>query len=210
LSETSPVTHVGSLFHEPSYGTIGWPLPETSCRIVDLKTTRVVESPGDVGELQIRGPQVMLGYWSDPAATADAIQDGWLRTGDLATRDAQGRYRIVGREKDLIITSGFNVYPGEVETILCEAPGVAEAAVVGQPDHRCGEIVKAFVVMKHSERFNEDQLREFCNERLAKHKMPRLYEHCADKLPRNFLGKVIRRHLRDAGSKLANEVEARS
>lgn len=196
LSEASPVTHVGSLFHEPSYGTIGWPLPETSCRLVDVESGSVVSRAGDVGELWVRGPQVMLGYWNDAEATSRAIQNGWLRTGDLASRDSQGRYRIVGRHKDLIITSGFNVYPDEVEAVLNEAECVAEAAVVGHPDRRCGELVKAIVVLKKGYVWDEDALRAHCRERLSKHKVPRIYERSDGELPKNFLGKIIRRKLR--------------
>src|SRR6056297_121432 len=205
LSEASPVTHVGSLFHEPDYGNIGWPLPETACRLVDLSTgTDIVTTPGGssdvgahhVGELWIRGPHVMLGYWNDPVATAETIRDGWLRTGDLATRDEQGRYKIVGRHKDLIITSGFNVYPSEVEAVLCEAEDVAEAAVVGVPDTLRGEIVKAFVVLRPGATWDEAALRRFSGNHMAKHKVPQVFEHCRDGLPKNFLGKIIRRHLR--------------
>lgn len=194
LSEASPVTHVGHLFSEPRYGTIGLPLPETECRIVNDSNQSVVD--GEIGELLVRGPQVMLGYWNDPRATAEVIEDGWLHTGDLATREPDGVYRIVGRKKDLIITSGFNVYPGEVEAVLCQAEGVLDAAVVGAPCSRRGEVVKAFVVLKPGARWDEERLREHCQDHLAKHKRPRLYERCSGDLPRNFLGKVIRRELR--------------
>ena len=200
LSEASPVTHVGDLFGPPRFGTIGLPLPETKCLIVDQETgTRELPS-GEVGELIINGPQVMLGYWNNPAETKHAIRYGWLFTGDLATRDDDGYFRIVGRKKDLIITSGFNVYPAEVEEALCSADGVSEAAVVGQPEERRGEIVKAFVVMKPGHPFREEALREHCFQTLAAHKRPRVFEHCVGELPRNFLGKVVRRHLREPAS----------
>ncbi|TWT89206.1 long-chain-fatty-acid--CoA ligase [Neorhodopirellula pilleata] len=195
LSEASPVTHVGHLFRSPAYGTIGYPLPRTQSRIVDSENHDRCVEPGEVGELLVRGPQVMLGYWNDPATTATAIRDGWLHTGDLACQDEAGRYQIVGRKKDLIITSGFNVYPSEVETAICEHPSIRDAAVVGVPDPARGEIVKAFVVLEPSAGWNESDVRAHCDRVLAKYKRPRLFEVCED-LPRNFLGKVIRRELR--------------
>ena len=204
LSECSPVTHVGDLFGEPRYGTIGLPLPETECLIVDAETGSRTLPDGEVGELVIRGPQVMLGYWKNPKATKETIRDGWLFTGDLATRDAEGFFCIVGRKKDLIITSGFNVYPVEVEEALRTAKGVLDVAVVGKPDPRRGELVKAFVVMKPGFTWNEEALREHCANALAAHKRPREFERCVGDLPRNFLGKVIRRHLRES----TNQIES--
>jgi len=218
LSEASPVTHVGPLYQSPRYGTIGMPLPETEVRIVDPRCddaatddTRWVNnepldeidgpacdvSGGAVGELMIRGPQVMLGYWRDPEATAEAIGDGWLHTGDLATVDSDGFYRIVGRKKDLIITSGYNVYPAEVEEVLCSVPGVAGAAVVGVLDYSCGEVVKAIIQLEPGAVWNEEAMRSACALQLAKHKRPKVYRRCEGELPRNFLGKLIRRHLRE-------------
>ncbi len=194
LSEASPVTHVGDLFGEPNYGTIGLPLPETECRLVDGDNREV--APGEVGELTLKGPQVMLGYWNDPVATSEAVRDGWLHTGDLAVLQDDGCYRIVGRKKDLIITSGFNVYPSEVETALREFTGVLDAAVVGVHDVQRGEVVKAFIVMKPGAAWNEAALRVHSERVLSKYKRPRSYERCTD-LPRNFLGKVIRRELRE-------------
>ena len=209
LSEASPVTHVGPLFEEPHYGTIGLPLPETGVRIVDAGC-ELGEEPkdmpeGEVGELIVRGPQVMLGYWKDRAATKAAIRNEWLHTGDLAYRNEEGFYVIAGRKKDLIITSGFNVYPSEVEEVLREAPGVKDAAVVAHPDPRRGESVKAHVVMKSGVAWDEDLLREHCAKHLGKYKQPRIYEKCIGDLPRNFLGKVIRRQLRETVSESSSE-----
>ncbi|KAA1261887.1 Long-chain-fatty-acid--CoA ligase [Rubripirellula obstinata] len=199
LSEASPVTHVGPLFDRPHYGTIGLPLPQTECLIVDPDTDCQPVPNGEVGELIIRGPQVMLGYWREDSSNEKAADNnaGWLRTGDLATLGDDGFYRIVGRIKDLIITSGFNVYPGEVEAVLRSADGVMDAAVVGVSDPRCGEIVKAFVVMKPGHAWDENLLTEHSKRHLSKHKRPRVYEQCTDDLPRNFLGKVVRRQLRE-------------
>ena len=198
LSEASPVTHVGDLFAEPKYGSIGFPLPETECRVVEVADPQRAVARGEVGELAVCGPQLMLGYWNNDRATAEAIQDGWLHTGDLAVEDADGTFRIVGRKKDLIITSGFNVYPREVEEALREADDVRDAAVVGIPDPVRGELVKAFIVLMPGHPWDEGRLREHCAHTLSKHKQPRLFEQCIGDLPRNFLGKVIRRHLRDA------------
>lgn len=203
LSEASPVTHVGHLFDEPRYGTIGFPLPETRCRIVDAASSEGISDEsslplGEVGELVVAGPQVMLGYWQDRKATKEAVRRGWLHTGDLAIQSADGTYQIVGRKKDLIITSGFNVYPCEVEAVLREAGGVLDAAVVGQPDRERGEIVTAHIVLKPGVTWNEQTLRDHCALHLSKHKRPRRYILCDGDLPRNFLGKVIRRKLRES------------
>ncbi len=198
LSEASPVTHVGNLFAEPQYGTIGLPLPETQCRLVDsVDGSRDVESH-EVGELVIQGPQVMLGYLNDPEGTRESIREGWLHTGDLAVREPSGCYRIVGRKKDLVITSGFNVYPSEVEAALREHPDVVDAAVIGVADAQRGEIVKAYVVLRSGAVWDEASLRVHCDSLLSKYKRPRLFERCVGDLPRNFLGKVIRRELRES------------
>lgn len=196
LSEASPVTHVGHLFDQARYGTIGLTLPDTECRLIDSESGNEV-ADGEVGELVVRGPQVMLGYWNDKAATETAIRDGWLHTGDLATRGEDGYYAIVGRIKDLIITSGYNVYPSEVEAVIREADDVMDAAVVSHPDERRGEVVKAIIVLKAGAKWDEEKLREHCGEHLSKYKRPRIFELCEGDLPRNFLGKVIRRHLRE-------------
>jgi long-chain acyl-CoA synthetase len=206
LSEASPVTHVGHLFDEPKYGRIGLPLPMTECRIVDPRSADqepqsgnhpTILADGTVGELCVRGPQVMLGYWGDPQATRVAIRNGWLHTGDLAVRHPDGYFEIVGRIKDLIITSGFNVYPSEVESVLCTAEGVKDAAVVAIPDEERGEVVRAFIVTHDGKPPNIDALQQHCRKHLSAHKRPRLYTHCETDLPRNFLGKVIRRELRE-------------
>jgi long-chain acyl-CoA synthetase len=188
LSEASRVTHAGPLNVPSENGTIGLPMPDTECRIVcsEDETTEVAE--GETGELLIKGPQVMLGYWKNEAATAKAIRDGWLYTGDLAKKLPDGFYRIVERKKDLIITSGFNVYPQEVEEALLTCPGVTEVAVVGLPDEERGEMVKAYFVMKSKKQWKPDDINAWCLENLAAQKRPRAIEHCPDSLPRNFLG----------------------
>lgn len=200
LSEASPVTHVGPLDATARFGTIGLPLPDTECRIVDPETGTSDVAPGEVGELLVRGPQVMLGYWQEvrdgSVSTVDS-HDGWLHTGDLACVEPDGLFRIVERKKDLIITSGFNVYPQEVETVLKRHESVKDAAVVGVPDDTRGEIVKAFVTLNDGAKWDEAALAAYCSDHLAAHKRPREFAHCKNDLPRSFLGKVIRRKLRE-------------
>ncbi len=197
LSEASPVTHIGPLDGTARPGTIGLPLPDTDARIVD-PTDGCTQLPvGEVGEMIIKGPQVMLGYLNNPEASANTIRDGWLYTGDLAVQDAEGFFRIVDRKKDLIITSGFNVYPSDVEQVLRTCPGVADACVIGVPDAERGEIVKAVVVPKAGSRLCRRTVEAHCEQHLAKHKRPRLIEIAGADLPRNFLGKVFRRKLRE-------------
>lgn len=195
LSEASPVTHCNPLDERARPGTIGLPLPDTEARIVD-EATGSRELPADeVGELIIRGPQVMKGYLANPEETARALRNGWLYTGDLAKRDRDGYFTIVDRKKDIIKTSGYLVFPAEVEEILRRHPAIAEAAVVGEPDTERGEVVKAVVVLRNGGIDLED-LHRFCAEHLSKHKRPRRIEVVRE-LPRNFLGKIQRRKVRE-------------
>ncbi|MGQ0634513.1 MAG: AMP-binding protein [Planctomycetaceae bacterium] len=196
LSEASPVTHAGPLDGTAVPGTIGLPLPDTFARVVDAATGRATLPPDTLGELVVRGPQVMTGYWNNPAESSRVLRDGWLHTGDLATCDDHGFFRIVDRQKDLIITSGFNVYPSDVETVLRGFPGVRDVAVVGQPDDEAGELVKAIVVVKPRTAFNRSDFDEFARLHLAVHQRPKIVETQTADLPRNFLGKVLRRELR--------------
>jgi len=178
-------------------GTIGLPVPDTDALIVDADTGTEVLEPGEVGELIVRGPQVMLGYWNNQAATDQILRDGWLFTGDLATRDEDGYFKIVDRKKDLIITSGFNVYPNDVEYVLKQFPDVKDAAVVGVPDEQRGEIVKAIVAVTSKSRFSQHRFENYIKDNLAHHKAPKILEIIEGDLPRNFLGKVWRRKLSD-------------
>jgi len=152
--------------------------------------------PGEIGELIISGPQVMLGYWNKPEETALALRDGWLYTGDMAKMDEEGFFYIVDRKKDVIIASGFNIYPREIEEVLYAHPAVQDAAVVGVPDDYRGETVKAFIVMKPGASVTEQELDEWCRARLAKFKVPRSYEF-RDELPKTIIGKVLRRKLQE-------------
>lgn len=197
LSECSPVTHSGPLDGTSRIGTIGLPLPDTDALIVDAETGTEILEPGEVGELVIRGPQVMLGYWNNPEATNQILRDGWLFTGDLATVDTDGFFKIVDRKKDLIISSGFNIYPNDVEYVLKQFPGVTDAAVVGVPDAQRGEIVKAIVAVKRKSQFNKHAFDHYMKENLSHQKVPRILELIEGELPRNFLGKVLRRKLRE-------------
>jgi long-chain acyl-CoA synthetase len=198
LSEASPVTHAGPLDGTAIAGTIGLPLPDTDARIVDASTGTETLPPGEVGELVVRGPQVMLGYWNDPSATQRALRDGWLYTGDLGTCDERGFFRIVDRKKDLIITSGFNVYPTDVESVLKTYPGVHDVAVIGEPNEDVGELVRAVLVLDRGTKFKRHDFDLFAKQKLAAHQRPKIVETRTEDLPRNFLGKVLRRELRSA------------
>jgi long-chain acyl-CoA synthetase len=195
LSEASPVTHVNPLGGGNKPGTIGFPLADTEARIVDPETGDVELPDGETGELVVRGPQVMKGYFENPQATALALRGGWLHTGDLAKRDNEGYYTIVDRQKDIIKTSGFLVYPAEVEEVLLRFPTVAEAAVIGEPDEERGELIRALIVPRNGS-MDVAALERFCADHLGKHKRPKHYE-VVKELPKNFLGKVLRRKLRE-------------
>jgi long-chain acyl-CoA synthetase len=197
LSEASPVTHVNPIDGRDRPGTIGLPLPDTEARIVDAADGSRELPHGEVGELIVRGHQVMKGYFNNPAETNRALRGGWLYTGDMARRDSEGFFTIVDRKKDIIKTSGFLVFPAEVEEVISKFPGVAETAVVGIPDKERGEVVKAVVVPKAGEKISVSTLENYCLKHLGKHKRPRHIE-IADQLPKNFLGKIQRRHLREA------------
>ena len=151
LSEASPVTHANPIEGLRKHGSIGIPLPDTDCRIVDAETGTRQMPAGQVGELIVRGPQVMKGYWKNQEDTTDALRDGWLYTGDLATMDSSGYFFIVDRKKDLVISGGYNIYPREIEEVLYEHPKVLDAAAIGIPHPRKGEAVKIFIVLKRGE-----------------------------------------------------------
>jgi long-chain acyl-CoA synthetase len=196
LSEASPVTHVNPIDERNRPGTIGLPLPDTEARIVDQAEGTRTLPDGEVGELVVRGPQVMMGYFQNPVETSRALRGGWLYTGDLARRSADGFFTVVDRKKDIIKTSGFLVFPAEVEEVLAHFPGVAEAAVIGVPDAERGEAVKALVVPRPGASVSLSALEAHCLAHLGKHKRPRQIEVVGE-LPKNFLGKVQRRRLRE-------------
>lgn len=193
LTEASPGV-TSSAGDERRAGTIGLPLPGVEVRLVDVDGSATLV--GDAGEIWVRGPNVFAGYLDDPEASARSLTaEGWLRTGDLAVADADGYLTIVDRLKDLIIVSGFNVYPGEVEEVLAAHPGVADVAVVGVAHPHTGETVKAFVVPKPDRMLEEDDLIAFCAEELARYKCPSKIMF-VDRIPHGMGGKVLRRELR--------------
>lgn len=195
LTETSPVTHCNPLFGTRKVGSIGVPLPSTDARIVDPEDGVTVKPPGEVGELLLAGPQIMKAYWNKPDETAKMLRDGWLYTGDLCRVDEDGYHFIVGRKKDMIISSGFNVYPDEIDQVLTAHPAVLEAASIGIPDEKRGESIKSFVVLRPGMRASVEELLVYCREQLAPYKVPREVEF-RDSLPRSSVLKILRRELR--------------
>lgn len=195
LSEASPVTHTNPSADSRKPGSIGLPLANTEARIVDPGDGDVELGVNEIGELLIRGPQVMKGYWQRPEETRRTLVNGWLHTGDIAKIDEDGYAYIVDRKKDLIIASGFNVYPREVEEVLFQHADVLEAAVVGVPDEYRGETVAAYVVLKPGSLATEEDIMEWCREHLSAYKTPRSIE-LRDSLPKSAVGKVLRRDLR--------------
>ncbi len=195
LTEASPATHANPL-EGLVKECIGIPLPDTDAKIVDPEDPGKELSQGEVGELAIRGPQVMKGYWSKSEETDQVLKEGWLLTGDLAKMDEDGYFYIVDRKKDMILCGGYNVYPREVEEVLFMHPAVAEAAAIGVPDEYRGETVKAFVVRKSEIMAAEEEIIAFCKERLAPFKVPTQVEFTED-LPKSLIGKVLRRQLRE-------------
>ncbi|NNM73090.1 AMP-binding protein [Enterovirga aerilata] len=194
LSETSPVVTVNRLDIPEFTGTIGYPLPSTDISIRDMAGQPL--PMGEPGELCVRGPQVMKGYWNRPDETAKVMtEDGFFRTGDVAVMQPDGAVRIVDRMKDMVLVSGFNVYPNEVEDVIAGHPGVAEVAVIGLPDERSGEVVAAYVV-KADPDLTEPEIREWCRERLTGYKVPRHVEF-RESLPKTNVGKVLRRVLKE-------------
>jgi long-chain acyl-CoA synthetase len=207
LSETSPVVTVNPIYGKRKAGTIGMPLPDTLARVADSEDPSRTLPSGERGELAVRGPQVMLGYWNRPDESAEVLRDGWLLTGDIAVTDEEGYFTIVDRKKDLIISSGYNVYPREVEGVLYEHPKVQEVSVAGVPDPYRGEMVKAFVVLRKGEAASTEELREFAKSRLAAYKVPRAVEFRTE-LPKNMVGKVLRRALVEEDRARAGETKA--
>ena len=192
LTETSPVATLNP-FNRPKREAIGVPIPGTDVRLVDNDGNDV--APGQPGELLVKGPQVMKGYWQRPDETARVLRDGWLATGDVAKMDEDGYIHIVDRKKDMILVSGFNVYPNEVEAVIATHPGVQDTAVVGVPDDETGEIVVAFVTPKDPT-LTEDAIRQHCKQSLTNYKVPRIVVMKND-LPKSNVGKVLRKDLRD-------------
>jgi len=196
LTETTPVTHINPFAGGArKVGSIGVPISDTECRIVDLEEGIKDMPLGEPGELIIKGPQVMKGYWNMPDETANTIRDGWCYTGDIATMDEDGYFYIVDRKKDMIISGGFNIYPRDVDEVFYENSKVQEACSIGIPDPKRGENIKVFVVLKEGETATEEEMIEFCKSRLAKYKLPTEIEF-RDELPKSNVGKILRKELR--------------
>jgi long-chain acyl-CoA synthetase len=195
LTETSPVTHTSPLKGKQKIGSIGIPIPDTECRIVDLETGEKDVPVGESGELIIKGPQVMKGYWKKPEETALSLRKGWLYTGDIATMDTDGYFYIVDRKKDMIISGGYNVFPRDIDEVLFQHPKVQEACAIGVPHPSRGEQIKVFIVLKEGQTATEQEIIDYCAGKLAKYKLPTMVEFRKD-LPKTNVGKVLRKVLK--------------
>ncbi len=195
LSEASPVTHANPMEGKRKVGSIGLPLLHTECRIVDIETGEELPA-GQQGELCIKGPQIMCGYWQNDDETEQVLREGWLYTGDIARMDEDGYYYIVERKKDMIISEGFNIYPREVEEFLLNHPSISDAAVIGVPDKLRGERVLAHVVLKEGQKTTSEEIIKYCKNNLVKYKVPRRVIF-KDEIPTNIAGKKLRRLLRE-------------
>ncbi|MGX1194133.1 long-chain acyl-CoA synthetase [Metabacillus sp. SLBN-84] len=196
LSEAAPTTHCNPPFAKRKPGSVGIGVPGTAYKIVDVATGKEEVPAGELGEVILKGPQVMKGYWNMPEETANTLRDGWLFTGDIAKVDEEGYLYIVDRKKDLIIASGYNVYPRDIEEVLYEHEAVQEAVVIGVPDPYRGETVKAFVVLKAGKHASDEEIIAFCRSNLAAYKVPAIIEF-RNELPKTSVGKILRRALRE-------------
>lgn len=204
LTETSPVTHANFFWDKPRVkGSIGVPWPDTDSAILSMETGEPLPI-NEIGEIAIKGPQVMKGYWNRPEDTENTFRDGWFLTGDLGYMDEQGYFYVVDRKKDMIIAGGFNIYPREVEEVLYEHEAIQETVVAGVPDPYRGETVKAYIVLKEGKSVTEDELNAFTRKHLAAYKIPRVYEF-RDELPKTAVGKILRRSLVDEEKKKLSE-----
>ena len=194
LSEAPTATHCNPIMGMRKMGSIGVPFPDVEAKIMDIETGENEMPAGEVGELAIRSPQVMKGYWNRPEETEMVLRQGWLYTGDLAKMDEDGFFSIVDRKKEMILAGGYNVYPREVEEVLYEHPKVKEAVCYGIPDPYRGQTVKVCIVLKEGESAAPEEITEFCRTRLARFKLPRQVEF-REELPKSPIGKVLRRVL---------------
>lgn len=194
MTESSPLASINPFDETARLGTVGIPVPSTEMRIVDNEGN--VLAPEEVGEIQIKGPQVMAGYYNRPSATAETIKDGWLSTGDIGAMTEDGYFRIVDRKKDMILVSGFNVYPNEIEDVVAAHPKVLEAAAIGVLNEKTGEAVKLFIVKK-DESLTKEELIDYCKENLTAYKVPKLIEFRTE-LPKTNVGKILRKNLRES------------
>lgn len=209
MTETAALATTTPTYSKRKPGSIGLPVTGTTCKIVDLKTGERELPVGEVGELCLRGPQVMKGYWNRPQETAATMRDGWLYTGDIACMDEDGYFTIVQRKKEMIIVSGFNVYPTEIEDVLFTHPAVKTAAVIGVPCEYRGEAVKAFIILKTGAEAQEEELIEYCRVRLARYKVPSIIEFVST-LPMSTIGKVLKRELLEAETARREQQDSQS
>jgi long-chain acyl-CoA synthetase len=207
LSETSPLSHANPWHGKTKVGSVGVPVCDTDCRIVDLETGMNDKPQGESGEILLKGPQVASGYYKKPKETGSSFKDGWFYTGDIGYMDEEGYLFIVDRKKDMIIASGFNIYPREIEEVLFEHPKIKEACAIGIPDAYRGETVKIFVVNKPGESLSEQELNTYCREKLAAYKVPKQVEFL-NELPKSAIGKVLRRELKEREIKKQNSKTA--
>lgn len=197
LTESSPVTHANFVWEKRVNGSIGVPWPDTDARIVQMSDEGLEEVPtGEIGEIAVKGPQIMKGYWKNTEETENVLKNGWLLTGDLGYMDENGYFYVVDRKKDMIIASGYNIYPREIEEVLYEHEAVQEAVAAGVPDAYRGETVKAYIVLKEGTEVTEEDLDAYCREKLAGYKVPKIYEF-REELPKTAVGKILRRKLID-------------
>jgi long-chain acyl-CoA synthetase len=196
MSESAAMGTSNPILGESKTGSVGIPVPDNDVRLVDLDSGKEVVEPGEPGEILLKGPVVMKGYWNDAKATAGQLEDGWLYSGDIGQLDEDGYLYIVDRKKDMIIAGGFNVYPREIDEVLFQNPKVAEAVSVGIPDAYRGETVKAYVVLKPGQTATEEEIVEFCKGKLTAYKVPKLVEF-RDALPKSAVGKILRKILRE-------------
>lgn len=196
LTECTPIATVSPWKGKVKPGTVGLPVPNTDMKIVDLETGTTEMPPGEPGEIILRGPQVMMGYYNRPGETAAALRDGWLYTGDIGFMDEDGYFAVVDRKKDLIISGGFNVYPNEVDDVLFSHPKILEACTIGVPDEYRGETVKTYVVLQPGETLSADDIVSYCRDNLAAYKVPKQVEF-TDSLPKSTIGKILRRELKE-------------
>ena len=196
MTESTPVTHINPFAGgKRKVGSVGVPITDTECRILDLEDETKEVPVGETGELLVKGPQVMKGYWNKPEETADTLTDGWLHTGDIAKMDEEGYFYIVDRKKDMILSGGLNVYPRDIEEILYENPKIQEAAAIGIPHPIRGEAIKAFIALKEGETATQEEIIEYCAHKLAKFKLPTEVEFKKE-LPKTNVGKILKKDLR--------------
>jgi len=194
LTESTPVTHCNPVFGKGKEGSIGLPLPNTLAKIADVENPDQEASPEESGELAVKGPQVMKGYYNRPDETEQTLRHGWLHTGDIAKMDEEGYFFIVDRKKDMVIAGGYNIFPREIEEVLYTHEKIQEVVVAGVPDEYRGETIKAYIVTKEGENLTEDEIEKFCKENLAPYKVPKKIEF-RNELPKSMVGKILRRVL---------------